>query len=226
MTGGLWQLVLAVVVFLASHRLTNQPAFRRPAEALLGGKRGFTIAYSILSVLLLAWMIAAYGDAPMVLVWGQQSWMRWLPPLVMPVACVLAVAGLTTPNPFSIGPGAKGYDPNHPGILRLTRHPVLWAAALWAGAHVVPNGDVAALILFVPLLLLALVGPKLLDRKRRRDLGLDEWTRLAALTDEPLAVMPTVLFREIGWPRIFGGLVLYGALLALHQPVIGAWPLP
>ncbi|MBC7950634.1 MAG: NnrU family protein [Rhodospirillaceae bacterium] len=221
MTGGLWQLVLAVLVFLASHRLTNQPAFRRPAERVLGGKRGFTVAYSILSVLLLAWMIAAYGDAPMVQVWGQQHWMRWVPPLIMPVASILAAAGLTSPNPFSIGPGAKGYDPNHPGILRLTRHPVLWAAALWAGAHILPNGDVAALILFVPLLALAVVGPAMLERKRRRDLG-GEWDRLAALTGKPSVVM----LGEVGWKRVVGGLVLYAALVLLHQPVIGAWPLP
>lgn len=226
MTGGLWQLVAAVAVFLVSHSLTNRPGFRRRAEGALGGKRGFTIAYSILSVLLLAWMIAAYRDAPMVLVWGQEEWMRWLPPLVMPVASVLAVAGLTTPNPFSIGPGAKGYDPAHPGILRLTRHPVLWAAALWAGAHVIPNGDVAALILFGPLVVLALVGPRVLDRKRRTALGLEQWSELAALTDEPLAIMPTVLLRETGWRRILGGLALYAALLALHEPVIGASPLP
>lgn len=216
------ELVLAVALFLASHRLTNRPAFRAWAEARLGGRRGFTIAYSVLSLLLLAWMVLAYRDAPMVVLWGQQPWMRWLPPLVMPLACILAVAGLTTANPFSIGPGARGYDPARPGILRLTRHPVLWAAALWAGAHMVPNGDAAALVLFAPLLVLALAGPMLLDRKRRDSLGFEEWSRLAALTERP----GMALVRETGWRRILGGLALYAALLALHLPVIGAWPLP
>ncbi|HLO79000.1 MAG TPA: NnrU family protein [Magnetospirillum sp.] len=221
MTGGLWQLVLAVAVFLASHSLTNRPALRRRIEAGLGGSRGFTIAYSTLSLLLLAWMIAAYRDAPTLVVWDQQAWMRWVPPLVMPAASVLAVAGLTTPNPFSIGPGARRYDPDHPGILRLIRHPVLWAAGLWAGAHVVPNGDAAALILFVPLVVLALAGPAMLDRKRRRVLGAQEWARLTAIPRHPLAML-----REMGWKRIIGGLLVYAALLHLHQPVIGVSPLP
>jgi uncharacterized membrane protein len=221
MTGGLGALVVAVAVFLASHSLTNRPAFRRWAEARLGGARHFTIAYSLVSLLLLAWMIAAYRDAPMLVVWGQQPWMRWLPPLVMPLACVLAVAGLSSPNPFSIGPGARGFDPARPGILRLTRHPVLWAAGLWAGAHIVPNGDAAALVLFVPLLLLALVGPMMLDRKRRRVLGFEEWSRLAAIPRDWLAMA-----REVGWKRILGGLLLYVALLHLHGPVIGASPYP
>lgn len=221
MTGGMGPLVVAVVVFLASHSLTNRPAFRRWAQARLGGSRGFTIAYSIVSLALLAWMIAAFRAAPMVLLWGQQPWMRWVPPLVMPVVCILAIAGLTTPNPFSIGPGARGYDPDHPGILRLTRHPILWAAGLWAAAHIVPNGDAAALVLFLPLLMLALGGPAMLDRKRRRILGFEEWSRLAAIPRNPLAML-----REVGAMRIAGGLLLYVALLHLHQPVIGASPFP
>jgi uncharacterized membrane protein len=221
MTGGMGPLVVAVVVFLASHSLTNRPAFRRWAQARLGGPRGFTIAYSIVSLALLAWMIAAFRAAPMVLLWGQQPWMRWVPPLVMPVVCILAIAGLTTPNPFSIGPGARSYDPDHPGILRLTRHPVLWAAGLWAAAHIVPNGDAAALVLFLPLLVLALGGPAMLDRKRRRILGFEEWSRLAAIPRDPAAML-----REVGVMRLAGGLLLYVALLHLHQPVIGASPFP
>jgi uncharacterized membrane protein len=217
----MWELAASVAVFLFSHRLTNKPAFRARAEAVLGGSRGFTIAYSVLSVALLAWMVMAYRDAPIVLLWGQQPWMRWVPPLVMPAASVLAVAGLTAPNPFSIGRGGRGYDPAHPGVLRLTRHPVLWAAGLWAGAHIVPNGDAAALILFVPLLLLAVLGPKMLERKKKRVLGA-EWTRLAALTAKPSAAG----LREMGWKPVLGGLVLYAVLLTLHLPVIGVWPLP
>lgn len=98
---------------------------------------------------------------------------------------------------------------------------MLWAAGLWAGAHIVPNGDAAALILFVPLALLAVAGPAMLDRKRRRVMGADEWSRLAAIPCDPLAAL-----RETGWKRILGGLVLYAVLLHLHQPVIGVSPLP
>jgi uncharacterized membrane protein len=217
LTGSLWHLVLAELVFLASHSLTNRPSIRR----MLGGGRPFTIAYSILSLLLLAWMIAAFRDAPTVVVWNQAPWMRWVPVLTMPVVCVLAVAGLTTPNPFSLGPGRKGYDSARPGILRLNRHPVLWAATLWAGAHMVPNGDLAALILFTPLLLLGLAGPMMLDRKRRRDLGYEEWSRLAAF-DRDWGAMA----REVGWKRVLGGLLLYAALIHLHEAVIGVSPWP
>lgn len=213
-------LVLAVAIFLVSHSLTNRPGLRRPIEARLG-RVGFTIAYSILSLALLAWVIAAYIAAPMVPVWDQARWMRWVPALAMIPACVLLAAGMSTPNPFSIGPGGRGFDPARPGILRLTRHPVLWGLALWAGAHIVPNGDAAALLVFVPLLALALAGPNLLDRKRKREMG-ERWEVLAAATARPTRAM----LREMGVVRVLAGLALYGALVALHPMVIGASPAP
>ncbi len=223
MTGTLWQEGLALAVFLASHGLFLRPALRRPAEAALG-RTGFTLAYSLLSLLLLAWVVAAALAAPVVVLWPQAAWMRWAPPLAMPWACLLAVAGLTTANPFSIGPGGRGYDPARPGILRLTRHPVPWALALWAAAHILPNGHLAALMLFVPLLALAVAGPGLLDRARRRTLGPAEWLGLAAATTRP--VDWPALGRELGWARVAGGLGLYALLLVLHPLVIGASPLP
>lgn len=221
MTGTVWHLALAVLVFLVSHSLTNLKAVRRPAEAAVGA-RGFTLAYSVLSLLLLWWIIRAYQQAPTLVLWAQEPWMRWAPPVAMAAACVLIAAGMTTPNPFSIGPGGKGYDPTRPGILRLTRHPVLWGLALWAGGHVVPNGDAAALMVFVPLLALALAGPALLDAKRRRSLGAARWHELAWLTGRPASAM----LAEVGWARLLLGAALFALLYALHEPVIGASPHP
>lgn len=217
---GLWHLALAVAIFLFSHSLTNRPGFRARAEAVMGGKTGFTIAYSLLSLVLLAWIIAAYAAAPTLVLWGQQPWMRWVPVLAMGPACLLLVVGMASPNPFSIGPGGKGFDPARPGMLRLTRHPMLWGLALWAGAHIIPNGDVAALMVFVPLLALALAGPAVLDRKRRR--SLPDWDRLAAATNRPSWSM----LREIGPWRVIFAMLFYKALLLAHEPVIGVSPLP
>lgn len=221
MTGSIWHLVLAVLVFLTSHSLTNLRQLREPAQRVVG-KTGFYVGYSVLSVLLLAWMIAAYRDAPTVVVWEQQAWMRWVPSAAMLAACLLGAIGMSAPNPFSIGPGGRGFAPSRPGLLRLTRHPVIWALALWAGAHIIPNGDVAALMLFVPLLVLALLGPRILDAKRRRQLGVAEWERLrAALQPDPMAMAA-----EIGPWRPLAGVGVFALLFLLHQPVIGVSPLP
>ena len=216
-------LAVAIVVFLVCHSLPTRPELRRRAEAALG-RRGFTLAYSLLSLGLLAWVIAAARAAPVIVLWWQQPWMRWVPLLAMVPASVAIAAGLTTPNPFSIGPGGRRYDPARPGMLRLTRHPVLWGMALWAGAHLLPNGQLALLMLFLPLLALALAGPRLLDSKRRRMLGEAEWRRLAALTGRPGEWRRALA--EMGWMRLAAGPLLYLLLLAAHPFVIGYSPLP
>jgi uncharacterized membrane protein len=223
LTGSIWHLVAALAVFLASHSLTNLKPFRERAQRLVG-KRGFYGVYSVISIILLVWMIAAYIASPTVVVWEQQPWMRWVPATAMLAACLLGATGLSTPNPFSIGPSGSGFDPERPGIVRLTRHPVIWALALWAGGHAVPNGDVAALMLFVPLFGLALLGPRILDAKRRAALGEAEWRRLADAAARPWRTAE--LLREVGAGRLVAALAVYGALILLHQPVIGVSPLP
>lgn len=221
LTGGVGPLILSVAVFLGAHSASNWKPLRGPVEARFG-KRGFYLGYSVVSTLLLVWVVAAALDSPTVLIWEQQPWMRWVPPLVMPFSCLLLVLGASQHNPFSIGLGGDGYDPARPGIVRLTRHPVIWGLGLWSGAHIVPNGNLAGLMLFVPLLLLCLAGPRILDAKRRKSLGEERWRQLAALGPFDLRA----LLAELGWLRILAGLALYPLLLWLHPLVIGRSPLP
>lgn len=214
-------LVVAMLAFLASHAIPARPRLR-DAGIRLFGTVGYHLAYSALSLAVTAWLAIAYAQAPFEPLWDQQPWMRWVPLVAMFFACPLLVAGASTPNPFSIGMGGRGFDPERPGVLRLTRHPLLWALVLWAGAHMVPNGDIAALILFAPLLLLALAGPTLMERKRRRALGPEAFAVLARHTHMP----STRMWGEIGAMRLIIGAALYAALLALHPMIIGISPLP
>ena len=60
------------------------------------------------------------------------------------------------------------------------------ALALRAAAHVVPNGDLAHVILFGTFAGFALLGGHLIDRRKSREMGA-EWQRLrAAVTSAPL----------------------------------------
>lgn len=221
LTGGVGHLIASVAVFLGAHSLSNWKPLRGPIEARFG-KAAFYAGYSVISTILLVWVIAAALDSPTVVVWEQRPWMRWVPPLVMPVACLFWVLGLSQKNPFSIGPGGAGYDPARPGIVRLTRHPIIWGLGIWSAAHIVPNGHLAGLLLFVPLFLLCLVGPRILDAKRRRSLGPERWADMAGQA----VFAPRALLAELGWVRILGGLALYPVLLWLHPLVIGLSPLP
>lgn len=221
---------LALAVFLASHSIPALPNLRAVLVRRLG-ERGYLAAYSLLSLSLLGWLIHAALTAPYAELWGHPPGAAWIPTLVMPWACILLVAGVTTPNPLSFGSLSGPYDPARPGIVAITRHPVLWGVTLWAGAHLAPNGDVAAAAMFGLFTGFGFIGPLLVDSKIRRRMGPETWNRLAAGT----AVMPgsallrgraAFAWRDLGWARVAGGLALYFALIPVHEWVFGVWPWP
>lgn len=229
--GGWAEFVLALLLFFGSHAVPARPPVRRRLVAALG-LRGYLVAYSLLSVVLLGWLVVASARAPFVPLWDYAAWQAWVPNIAMPVVCVLLVLGLSSPNPLSMS-AVRGaaFDPARPGIVALVRHPVLWAALLWALAHLVPNGDLAHVILFGLLALLAGGGMLIFDRRQRRRLGEEEWARLAAHSSN----LPFRGLRGSGGIALPGGadvwrlaaaLLLYALLLLAHEPVIGVPPLP
>jgi len=219
------QLVVAILVFLGTHTIPALPRLRGGLIARLGWT-GYLAAYSALSLAVVGWIGVAYVAAPYVPVWDYDPRLNWAPFLIMPLVCVLMVAGLCRANPLSVTLLRGGYDPQRPGILAVTRHPVPWGFVLWAGTHMVPNGDVASLLLFGLLLSLGLAGMWGVDAKMRRTLGTAEWQRLARPTSLwPRPRLARGLGRDllIAVPAGVGGYVL---LLSLHAAVIGVSPFP
>jgi len=216
------EFVAAWAVFFLSHSLPVRPPLRPWLQARLG-RAGFTAAYSALSLGILAWLIGAAGRAPYVELWGRAPWQAHVPLAVMLPVCVILALSIARPNPFSFG-GARNdrFEPARPGIVRLTRHPLLLALALWAGAHVVPNGDLAHVILFATFAAFAVLGVRLIDRRKRRELGAD-WQRLRkTMAATPLAARPD---RATG-VRAAAGVALYAGLIGLHPILFGVSPLP
>lgn len=123
------EFILALAVFLGSHVI---PMRYRGALIARLGRRGYVAGYSLLSLALLYWLIVAAGRAPLIGIWPQEPWMRWLVNIAMPLAILSAVLG---------------------GMVGL-----MAGFALWAGAHLIANGDLAHIILFGLLLAYALLG--------------------------------------------------------------------
>ena len=86
------ELAAALALFLLSHMLPMRPRFRQPLEARLG-RIGFLLAYSLLSLAIIYWLAHAFRAAPYIALWPWSLWAAWLPVLLMPLACVLIVAG-------------------------------------------------------------------------------------------------------------------------------------
>jgi uncharacterized membrane protein len=217
-------LALATAAFLAAHYVASTPLRPRLAKAL--GENAYLGLYSLVSVATLGWMIWAYARAPVSPLWPG---LRPAPLAAMPVALVLLACGLMSRNPSAVRQqGALRSPEAARGILRVTRHPMMWAFALWGLSHILARGDAAALIFFGGFVLLALSGTLLIDARKAATLG-EDWQRFAAATSNiPFAaiVAGRNSFRpgEIGWKKLLVGLSLYAALLLLHPYLFGTRP--
>ncbi len=219
---------MAAVFFVASHFALSHPPVRGVLVARLGEK-AFKVAYGIVALAAMIWLVKAYNAAPYVELWPTANWMRHVPLSVMPFAAILLVAGVTTRSPTAMYWNSPALDESIPGILMVTRHPVMWAITLWALTHLVPNGDLASLIFFAAFAGLALAGMPAIDRRRRAMMG-ETWESFEAVTSAvPFAAVAEgrakVSLGQVGVLRIAGGVLLYGLLLFGHQAVIGVSPL-
>ena len=221
------EFAVALGLFLGSHRIPAIAGLKGRLVAALG-PAGYGLAFSALSLGLLVWVIAAAGRAPVVPLWEQAGWHRWVVNLTMPVAVALAVFGTAAPNPFAFEGRSQGFDPMRPGIAGVTRQPLLWALALWSGAHLLANGDLAQALIFAPMLAFSLAGLRLVEARRARAMGAGEWARQAARTGlVPGAALLAGRWRPRGGPSVARlGLtaVAWAALWHLHAPMIGVWP--
>lgn len=221
------EFALAFLLFLASHRI---PALAKGRMQAVLGRGGYIAVFSIVSTALLFWVIFAAGRAPFVPLWDQAGWHRWAVNIVMPLALALAVFGIAAPNPFAFEGRAAGFDPAHPGIAGITRQPLLWALALWSGAHLLANGDLAHVLMFGAFLIFALGGMPMMERRKRRQTGDAIWRAMAARTSLiPCAALVTGRWRPATWPnplRLALWLLVWAGLWHLHTPVIGVSPLP
>jgi uncharacterized membrane protein len=225
MSHGLLSLAIAAIAFCGSHVVLSSTWLRGSLRDQLG-ERGFLAVYSLTALVTFAWFLVAYSHAPTIPLWPQQSWTALAPVTVMPLATILLIAGYSTANPTTVGMErfARADDPA-PGVLRVTRHPVMWAIGLWAISHIIANGDLRALLFFGAFAGLSLGGTVLIDRKKQLALG-SNWARLAEVTSNvPFAALVAgrtrLRWRDISLLRVIAGLLLYAVLYRGHAIIAG-----
>ncbi len=216
------QLALATLVFLAAHFVPSTPLRARLVSAL--GQGPYLGLYVAIAFATLGWMSIAFAKAPFEPLW--HPW-RALPVWVMPIAFILLACALMTRNPTAVRQESalQAAEPTR-GILRVTRHPLMWAFMFWAAVHVLARGDLASLIFFGGLFVLAAAGGVLIDRRRAATLG-EGWRRFAGATSNvPFAAIlggrNRLDLAEIGWLKPVVGLVLFALFFAIHPWLFGA----
>jgi len=215
------ELALAAAAFIATHFVTSTPL--RPGLVRAMGEWPYRGLYSLIAAATLGWMIHGFVHAPLEPLWPG---LKPLPSMLMPFAFVLLICGYRL-NPTAIG-GERLLKSDEParGMIRVTRHPIMWAIALWSGAHVLARGDLASFVFFGTFFAVAALGTLSIDRRKRAD---PDWPRFAAATSNvPLLAIAQgrnrIVWQEIGWMRPVTGLVLFIAFFHLHPWLFGARP--
>jgi uncharacterized membrane protein len=130
---GLGVMILGLALFLGAHSLPTQRELRARAIASLG-EGGYKAGYALVSLaglVLIAWGFAHYRATGWVDLWDPPKALKHITVALMLPAVILVVAA---------------YIRGH--IYTAVRHPMLSGVKLWAGTHLLANGDLGSIILF------------------------------------------------------------------------------
>ncbi len=217
---GTVMVALAGAAFVGTHFAMSHP-LRAPLVKALGNG-GFTIAYALVAFATLGWMASAYRGAevtpPM---WDVGDGLWALATILMLVASVLLMGSLIG-NPALPGPASDAPKVAR-GAFSITRHPMMWSFALWSVSHILVYPVAANIAVALWVLVLALVGAALQDRKKEA-LEPARWRAWEAVTSYwPFAAIASGRARLAGFKPhdIAGGLVVWLAATWAHGPLAG-----
>ena len=163
---GLVHLMVVAGSFIATHFALSGP-FRRPLMSRLG-EQGFLITYSLISIVTFGWTVVAFDRAPATAaVWDGTNPVAWIIGSVLTIVALVFLLPSFKRNPALPGVKAAGLGTVIPtGVFTITRHPMMWGITLWAVGHIVvaPNAPVG--ILMGALILVALLGSHLQDKRK------------------------------------------------------------
>ena len=221
MTGIVWVLA-AAAAFVGSHFLLSHP-LRRPIVKTVG-EGAFLGVYSVVAAVTLIWLVLAYRSAgPTALLWPVGDGL-WAGATVVMLLASILLTGSLVGNPALPTGGAPGKLPKEArGVFAITRHPMMWAFALWGLSHIAVYPMMRNVIVAVAIIVLALVGAALQDRKKE-GLAPDLWPAWEAKTSYwPFAAVATGRARLSGFglPALVGGLAIWLAATWAHIPLSG-----
>ena len=188
-------LILGIVLFLGLHLIrVVAPGLRTTLIASLG-EGGWKGAYSIASIIALIVLIYGFGQArDMTPIWTPPFWMSHITILLMLFALICLVASLLPAGHIAVR----------------TKHPMVLSVKIWALAHLLSNGDGAAILLFAAFLAWGVILR--ISLKRRERAG-------------EITLRPFVSAKYDVYAIVIGVIVWALIIWKLHAWIIGVSPL-
>jgi len=205
----------SALLFVGLHFLLSHPLRATLVRRL--GEKAFQGIYSLIALITFGAMIYFYhviGREPQL--WQVPGGVWIIATLLMWLGSILFV-GSFVGNPAL--PGARGPSGPPRGVFGITRHPMMWGFALWGIVHLALVATPKALVFDSAIILLALAGAAMQDRKKQARMG-DRWHEWTAQT----AFVPFT--RGISSPGLFalvGGTLLLLVATWLHPLPVGPW---
>jgi uncharacterized membrane protein len=142
---------------VGSHFLLSHPLRRPIVQAI--GDRAFLGVYSLAAAATLIWLGLAYRAAPRTaLLWSAGDALWAAATVVMLLASILLMGSIIR-NPALPTEGAPGKLPETArGVFAITRHPMMWAVALWGLCHIAVYPMAKNIIVAAAMIVLALAG--------------------------------------------------------------------
>ena len=212
----------AAIAFVGSHFVLSHP-LRKPLVRAIG-ELGFTVVYSLVAFLTLGWLVVAYRKAPLTeSLWPVGNGLWAVATVLMLIASILLLGSLIR-NPALPTGGKPGPFPEVAlGVYAVTRHPMMWSFALWGLCHIAVFPVTKNIIVATAIVVLALVGAALHDRKKEQ-LQPDLWPVWESKTSYlPFAAIAAGRARlgGFGLHALLGGLVVWLVATWAHIPAAG-----
>ncbi|MDQ0472943.1 NnrU family protein [Labrys wisconsinensis] len=218
--GSAWVLVTAGA-FVGTHFILSHP-LRRPLVAVLG-EAGFAVFYSAIAALSLGATVWAYRAAPVTWpAWAVGDGLWAVATVVMLAASILLLGSLVR-NPALAGGTTPAATAQARGVYAVTRHPMMWAFALWGACHILVFPIAKNVILSGAIILLALVGAALQDRKRasRDPQGWAAWQGRTSYWPFVAILQRRAAFGGVSSHAVAGGFLVWLVATWAHAPLTG-----
>ena len=137
------------------------------------------------------------------------------------LALLLLFQSLATPSPASMAPAKN--EPR--GVLRITRHPMNMALALWGFAHLLANGTLGDAVFFGSFVVVGVLGAYHMDARLKRSKGegfVEFCTKTSVLPFGAIATRRNrLVLGEMAFPLALIAVVVFVVLAVFHGRFFG-----